>query len=85
MLGTIREHADSWLIKSILWFIVFAFVGTIFYSWGMGGASGSAGGVVATVDGAKITQIEYENTFNNLIKFYRTCRKGALQGIYEAR
>ena len=37
----------------------------------MGGASGSAGGVVATVNGSKITQIEYERTFNNLIKFYR--------------
>ena len=71
MLRTIREHADSWLIKSILWLIVFAFIGTIFYSWGMGGASGSAGGVVATVDGTKITQVEYERTFNNLINFYR--------------
>ena len=71
MLSTIREHADSWLIKSILWLIVFAFIGTIFYSWGMGGASGSAGGVVATVDGTKITQVEYERTFNNLINFYR--------------
>ncbi|SVE55316.1 uncharacterized protein METZ01_LOCUS508170, partial [marine metagenome] len=41
MLKAIREHADSWLIKSILWLIVFAFIGTIFYSWGMGGASSS--------------------------------------------
>ena len=71
MLSTIREHADSWLIKSILWLIVFAFIGTIFYSWGMGGASGSTGGVVATVDGAKITQVEYKRTFNNLVNFYR--------------
>ena len=71
MLGKIREHADSWLIKSILWLIVFAFIGTIFYSWGMGGTSTSTGGVVATVDGSKITQVEYERTFNNLIAFYR--------------
>jgi len=71
MLNMIREHADSWLIKSILWFIVFAFIGTIFYSWGMGGTSGSGGGTVATVEGAKITQVEYERTFNNLINFYR--------------
>jgi len=71
MLNTIREHADSWLIKSILWLIVFAFIGTIFYSWGMGGASGSGGGAVATVQGAKITQGEYERTFNNLMNFYR--------------
>ena len=71
MLSSIREHADSWLIKSILWFIVFAFIGTIFYSWGMGGASGSAGEVVATVNGDKISQVEYERTFNNLVNFYR--------------
>ena len=71
MLKAIREHADSWLIKSILWFIVFAFIGTIFYSWGMGGAPSSPGGVVATVNGSKISQVEYERTFNNLINFYR--------------
>ncbi len=71
MLNTIREHADSWLIKSILWLIVFAFIGTIFYSWGMGGASGSGGGAIATVQDAKISQVEYERTFNNLMNFYR--------------
>ena len=71
MLNVIREHADSWLIKTIIWSIAFAFVGTIFYSWGMGGSSGSSGRVVATVDGSKISQAEYERTFNNLINFYR--------------
>jgi len=76
MLNVIREHADSWLIKSILWLIVFAFIGTIFYSWGMGGSSGSSGGVVATVDGSKISQAEYERTFNNLVNFYREQFKG---------
>jgi peptidyl-prolyl cis-trans isomerase D len=71
MLSTIREHADSWLIKAILWLIIFAFVGTIFYSWGMGGASSSGGGVIATVQGDKIFQGEYDRTFNNLVDFYR--------------
>ena len=71
MLSIIREHADSWLIKAILWLIILAFVGTIFYSWGMGGASGSGGGVIATVHGEKIFQTEYERTFNNLVDFYR--------------
>jgi peptidyl-prolyl cis-trans isomerase D len=71
MLSTIREHADSWLIKAILWLIIFAFVGTIFYSWGMGGASSSGGGVIATVQGEKIFQGEYDRTFNNLVDFYR--------------
>ena len=71
MLNIIREHSDSWLVKSILWMIVFAFIGTIFYSWGMGGATSSSGGVVATVDGSNISKAEYERTFNNLVNFYR--------------
>ena len=71
MLSIIREHADSWMIKSILWLIIIAFVGTIFYSWGMGGASGSGGGAIATVEGEKIYQQEYDRTFNNLVDFYR--------------
>ncbi len=71
MLSIIREHADSWMIKAILWLIIFAFVGTIFYSWGMGGSSGSGGGVIASVNGEKIRQEEYERTFNNLVDFYR--------------
>lgn len=71
MLHLVRKHADSWLIKSILWMIVFAFIGTIFYSWGMGGASERRGGAIATVDGNEINYVEYEKAFNNLIEFYR--------------
>ena len=71
MLSIIREHADSWMVKAILWLIIFAFVGTIFYSWGMGGSSGSSGGVIASVNGEKIWHGEYERTFNNLVDFYR--------------
>lgn len=71
MLNLVRKHADSWLIKSILWTIVMAFVGTIFYSWGMGGATKLTGGVVATVEGTKINFDEYNKTFNNLVEFYR--------------
>jgi peptidyl-prolyl cis-trans isomerase D len=71
MLSIIREHADSWMIKAILWLIIFAFVGTIFYSWGMGGSSGSSGGVIASVNGEEIRQGEYERTFNNIVDFYR--------------
>ncbi len=71
MLSIIREHADSWMIKAILWLIILAFIGTIFYSWGMGGSSNSGGGVIATVEGENIYQGEYELTFNNLVDFYR--------------
>jgi peptidyl-prolyl cis-trans isomerase D len=51
--------------------IAFAFVGTVFYSWGMGGSAESRGGVVATVQGHDIRFGEYEKTFNNLIDAYR--------------
>jgi len=71
MLSIIREHADSWMIKSILWLIIFAFVGTIFYSWGMGGSSNAGGGVIASVNGEKIFHGEYERAFNNMVDFYR--------------
>ncbi|MBI4382898.1 MAG: SurA N-terminal domain-containing protein [Nitrospinae bacterium] len=71
MLNLVRKHADSWLIKSILWTIVFAFIGTIFYSWGMGGSAKLSGGVIATVEGVKINYNEYDATFKNLLEFYR--------------
>lgn len=71
MLNLVRKHADSWMVKGILWLIVFAFVGTIFYSWGMGGASASRGGVVATVEGEEIHFNEYQTTFDNLVNLYR--------------
>jgi peptidyl-prolyl cis-trans isomerase D len=64
------------MVKAVLWMIVFAFVATIFYSWGMGGASGGRGGVVATVDGFKIHYGEYDQSFNNLVDFYREQYKG---------
>jgi len=76
MLNIIRKNADSWMVKAVLWMIVFAFVATIFYSWGMGGASGGRGGVVATVDGSKIHYGEYDQSFNNLVDFYREQFKG---------
>lgn len=59
------------MIKTILWMIIIAFVGTIFYSWGMGGATGFSGETVATVEGEKIYQREYERVFNNLVNSYR--------------
>lgn len=71
MLNFIREQKDSWIIKSILWMIVIAFIATIFYSWGMGGASTAQGGVVARVAGQPINFNEYNQTFNNMVRFYR--------------
>ena len=92
MLSIIREHADSWMIKSILWLIIFAFVGTIFYSWGMGGSSNSAGGVIASVNGEKIFQgiykfvlllpIDFVNLMLNLMVNTGRNGKGFCLAIY---
>jgi peptidyl-prolyl cis-trans isomerase D len=71
MLSLVRKHADSWMIKAIIWLIAFAFVGTVFYSWGMGGSVESRGDVVAEVQGQEIRFGEYERTFNDLIDIYR--------------
>ena len=71
MLSYVRKHADSWMIKSIIYLIAFAFVGTVFYSWGMGGSADFKGDVVAEVQGREIRFGEYEKTFNNLIDVYR--------------
>ncbi len=71
MLSLVRKHADSWMIKSIIWLIALAFVGTVFYSWGMGGSVESRGEVVAKVRGQEIRFGEYEKNFNDLIDVYR--------------
>jgi len=76
MLNYIRKQSDSWLIKSILWSIVVAFVATIFFSWGMGGPTGGRSGTLATVQGKEIRLAEYDRYYNNLINFYRDQFKG---------
>ena len=71
MLNFIRKQSDTWLIKSILWGIVLAFVATIFYSWGAGGQIGDANKTVATVNGQEIKFSEFERAYGNILNFYR--------------
>lgn len=75
MLKFMREQASSWLIKTILWLVVVAFVGSLFYSYGMGGYSGATG-VVAEVLDEKIYYEEYQKALNNLYDFYGNAFKG---------
>tara|TARA_B100000315_G_scaffold116653_1_gene106981 strand:- start:17659 stop:19596 length:1938 start_codon:yes stop_codon:yes gene_type:complete len=70
-----REHAHSWLIKSVLWLVVAAFVGTIFYSWGMGRVAEQQG-MVAEVLNEKISYDEYREALDNLYNLYRNAVKG---------
>ncbi len=76
MLKLVRKHSQSWLIKAILWLVVGAFVGTIFYSWGMGGA-GQENNVLVTVNEENITLREYRKSFKQMRDFYRSQMKGA--------
>lgn len=75
MLKLIREHANSWLIKSILWMVVAAFLGTIFYSWGMG-ENAARSDEVARVFDEKISYKEYSDALDKLYNFYRNNFKG---------
>lgn len=75
MLKLMREHAGSWLIKSILWLVVAAFVGTIFYSWGVGEYTERSDEVARVFD-EKISYKEYSDALDNLYNFYRNNFKG---------
>ena len=76
MLKFIREQSDSWMIKAILWGIVFAFVATIFYSWGAGGQIGGANKTIATVNGQEIKVNEFERAYGNIVNYYRNQLRG---------
>jgi peptidyl-prolyl cis-trans isomerase D len=76
MLNFIRKQSDTWLVKTILWLIVLAFVATIFYSWGAGGQFGGANKTVATVNGLEIKVNEFERAYGNIVNFYRDQFRG---------
>jgi peptidyl-prolyl cis-trans isomerase D len=76
MLNFIRKQSDTWLIKTVLWLIVLAFVATIFYSWGAGGQFGGANKTVATVNGLEIKVNEFERAYGNIVNFYRDQFRG---------
>ena len=76
MLNWIRQQSDTWLIKAILWLIVFAFVATIFYSWGAGGNIGGGNRTVATVNGMEIKASEFDRAYTNIVNFYRDQFRG---------
>lgn len=69
MLQFMRDYAKSWMIKIILWTVVASFIGTIFLVWGMGRETSA--GIVATVEGKRITFEEYQEYYNRLYEFYK--------------
>lgn len=69
MLKFMRDYSKSWLIKILLWTVVASFIGTIFLVWGMGRETSA--GVVAVVNGKKITFEEYQEFYNRIYNFYK--------------
>jgi peptidyl-prolyl cis-trans isomerase D len=70
MLQEIRK-AQGWMIKGVLWAVVFAFVVTIFYSWGVRSSSGPTRSEVATILGEPVSIREFQRVQNALYQTYR--------------
>lgn len=64
MLTTMRQSIRS--LQSILWLVIAAFVVTIFYAWGKGGAANNPAGILAWVDGEEILYRDYNHELQNL-------------------
>jgi peptidyl-prolyl cis-trans isomerase D len=64
MLTTMRQSIRS--LQSILWLVIAAFIITIFYAWGKGGAANNPAGILAWVDGEEILHRDYAQELHNL-------------------
>ncbi len=66
MMQTMRQN-----MKGILWILILAFIGTIIFSWGMGGFEGSGPkqGIVAVVNGVDITVDYFEDMIQQRISY----------------
>ena len=74
MLTTMRQSIRS--LQSVLWLVIAAFILTIFYAWGKGGAANNPRGVVAWVDGDQILYRDYAEEFDNLKESFRRATGG---------
>lgn len=67
MMSAMRKNTAT-----VLWILVFAFIGTIIFSWGMGGFKGQyEPGVLAKVNGVKITREQYDQALQNRFNYER--------------
>jgi len=74
MLTSMRESIRS--LQAILWLVIAAFVVTIFYAWGKGGAANNPTGIVAWVDGDQVLYHDYQMELNNLLDSLRQATGG---------
>jgi peptidyl-prolyl cis-trans isomerase D len=72
MLKRMRE-GSAYFIKGVMAVLVVAFVGTIFWEWGVRSTPGGLGrrGVVATVGGTEISDADYQQALRQQIEVYR--------------
>ncbi len=66
MLSFLRGHGTKWLVKTVLWTLVLAFVGTMGLVWGYGKEKGER--PVATVGNSAITQGEFRRQYENMLR-----------------
>jgi peptidyl-prolyl cis-trans isomerase D len=83
MLEKVRENASGWMVKTILWVLVFAFVGTIFLVWGYGDNQGKR--PVAKVRGQVITVAEYRKRIDRLKKQMKQMADSLPPGFFEGK
>ncbi len=74
MLTSMRESIRS--LQAILWLVIAAFVVTIFYAWGKGGAANNPTGIVAWVDGDQLLYRDYQAELDNLLDALRAATGG---------
>ncbi len=75
MLKVMRQSFQQ--LKWILWFVVIVFVAFIFVDWGMGRVRGdkSASGEIATVNGDRITSVDFNRQYQQTQDRYRQMYK----------
>ncbi len=77
MLDMMRRHLESWVLKSILAIIVGAFIGSIFFLWGMGGPEDTASTLMAAkVNGRLISIVAYQQALDSRMRLLRNIYKG---------
>ena len=75
MLKVMRQSFQQ--LKWILWFVVFVFVAFIFVDWGMGRVRGdrTTSGEIATVNGERITSVDFNRQYQQTQDRYRQMYK----------
>ncbi len=78
------HEAQGWLIKGVLWAVVFAFVATSLY-FGMSGSSGLAASEAATILGQRVSVTEFQRVQNGLRQNYRNIFRNQVDFNLEER